>query len=176
MPESVHAMEILPSIATPSEAIKHAMARATLAMGGDDEHSAQTLRLLRSNLGQEAGEIYAYSPRTGILCVIHWPRAGNCVTGTNPSRPGVALLFSPGGPGYPGQSTDLPAAVAGVVADNVTEVKLTDRGVTTPLRIMSNAFFAEIRRPALDEAWPMALTVEYASGSAAEIQIPDPRY
>lgn len=173
--ESVRAMEDLPTVAIPSRLVAHAMGRAANAMGGDSARATETLKLLRSNLGSESGTIYAYSPRVGILCVLHWPRAGTCATGTNPARPGVALLSSPGGPGYPGAVADLPAAVAGVGADNVSSVALSTNGRARPLLIENNTFFSEIPWPASERPWDIAVIVKYANGSEAVTEIPDPR-
>lgn len=175
LPDSVSAMAELPTVADAPRPIAYAMERAAHAMGGDGLRATETLKLLRSDLGPEKGKIYAYSPRIGMLCVVHWPRAGTCATGDNPDRPDIALLFSPGGPGYPGQRRDLPAAVAAVVADNVSSVLLRTNGRARSLEISNNAIFGELAWPAADRPWDVALTVNYDDGSEAITELRDPR-
>ena len=82
---------------------------------------------------------------------------------------------SPGGPGYPNQPADTPAAVAGIAADNVKAIDFVNNGETIPLEITNNAFFSNIATPPSAEPWTMQFRITYADGSVSTVDLPDPR-
>lgn len=173
---SVRAMGTAPTVAVPAGTVAMAIERSAYAFDGDEARGRTTLKRLRTALGTDRGDIYAYTPRAGMLCLVHSVRGATCSSGTSPGRRGIALVFSPGGPGYPGQAPDLPAALVGIVADDVSSVVLVTNGKARPLTIENNAIYAEVARPADDQAWNMSVETRYADGTELVTQIPDPRH
>jgi hypothetical protein len=133
---------------------------------GDASLALRTLRLLRARLGATTSDLYAYTIRDGVVCVQLWRRQGVCATHpTSAATPnGLVWLFSPGGPGYLGQAPDVPAAVAGTVANDIQSVTVSSDGRTFSPQIINNAFFAEIA-PRGVEPTSLQLVVRYANGA-----------
>lgn len=146
---SVHPVAVAPA------GVMTAMQQAVQATGGDLGVATRTLRLLRSNLGATGSDLYVYSPGHNALCIIVWQINGACPTLPHTNHPGVLFTFSPGGPGYPNQPADIPAAVAGIAADNVKAIDFVSNGDTIPLEIMNNAFFGNIATPSSAQPWTM---------------------
>lgn len=153
----------LPVVAAPA-AMKEMIGVSATATGSSSAGAFSSLRLLRGNLGATRAALYAYAPADGPVCVMLWRRQGICPTAASSRTPGVAVILSPGGPGYVGQPDDVPPVIAGVAADNVKAVSITRGGVTTRLPIVNNAFFSTIDE-APGSAFSVELGITYVDGS-----------
>jgi hypothetical protein len=162
---SVSAMNTLPPVTNAADGIALSVKRAVWALGGDQTAARSSLRLLRSDLGATHSALYAYVPRDGTFCVNLWRRQGTCSTGeTEPQLPGVEAIFSPGGPGY-GQGSDVPAALAGVVNDDVASATLLAANEQIPLHVANNAFFYEFAGSADVSSMAVQLRIRYRDGT-----------
>ena len=172
---SVSAMSELPATGVPPEGVFELVERGALVTHGDSAQAKNSLRALRGPVGTDKGTLYVYSPREGVLCMIHWRRTGTCSASSQSVLPGVLLSFSPGGPGYAQQPDDLPPAIAAVVSDAVRSVEVITAAGGTTVGVVNNSVYFEPRMPRPDETWKLAVRVEYDDGTSAVEEIPDPR-
>lgn len=168
-------MSALPASEVPPEGVIELVERGALVTHGDSAQAKKSLRALQGPVGTDKGTLYAYSPREGVLCMIHWRRTGTCSASSQSALPGVLLSFSPGGPGYAQQPDDLPPAIAAVVSDAVESVEVITAAGGTTLGVVNNSVYFEPRMPRPDETWKLAVRVEYDDGTSSVEQIPDPR-
>lgn len=166
----ISATATIPAATSPPAALAADVATSISAMGGNAQAATHSLRLLRSALGATRSDLYAYSPQDGVWCLFLWERQSVCPTASESTTPGAVYLLSPGGPGYVGQSDDVPAAVAGIVADNIREVQLTDGSTSTELPIKNNAFYQDLNETSQGE-FTIGLSFTYADGSVSEASL-----
>jgi hypothetical protein len=159
----------------PPPALLAAMRRAATVTGGDPMVAARTLRLLRTGLGPDGGELYAYSPDGRAVCFIHWRRTGACPAIERLPLPGVLETFSPGGFTLPSQTVEHRPVIAGIASDNVARFFVVVNGLPIEGKIVNNGIYVEIPRPRPDEPWDIEVRAEYHDGSTAAVRYPDPR-
>ena len=150
--------------------------RMASVTGGDEAAADASLRLLRSGLGAERSDFYAFRPSAGrAVCYLVTGRGGVCPTAaTSPDR-GIEWAFGGGYPstvdGHPAE----PSSIDGVASDDVRSLTLTSNGVEIPLEIVNNAFYEEVVGPPSGTPWSLELRVAYANRTEKRIPVPDPR-
>jgi len=171
MPGSIDAMRELPPLASVDDRLTSTMLRRSVdKLGGDASAARSSLRLLRADLGTTHASIYAFVPADGAVCIVLSSRQGGCFESARAATPSVYPILSPGGPGYAGYSDDVPAAVAGVVGDDVASLALVDGDRMSAIGIKNNAFFQELDEPPM-AGFSVDLRVSYADGSTKTITL-----
>jgi hypothetical protein len=171
---AVAALTQLPSVANPPSRLVEDIETSTSLVGGDETLARQTLRLLGSNLGTTHTDLFAYSMGAtthsdgrDVLCLFVWDRGGDCQQGADSLFPDVLLVASPGGPGYRGLPNNTPPTIAGLLADDVTSVTLTENGEQTALPIKNNSFFVELGEDP-QASFTVTLHFTYQDGSSKD--------
>lgn len=163
----------LPVVTAPGGELAAVIQKTASATGGDPSVALSTLRLLRSDLGVTHAALYTYAPSDGAVCVVLWQRQGTCPTAGSSETPGVELILSPGGPGYVGQSDNVPPAIGGVASDLVQSVALVDNGIETALPIENNAFFTDLHEPP-NATFTVDVVIHYKDGSTINRTLTQP--
>ena len=156
------AME-LPVVAAPPAQLAADIGESASIVGGSSDQALSTLRRVRSGLGATHSDLYIYSAGDNGWCMFLWERQSQCPSAPSSPTPGALYYLSPGGPGYVGQSDDVPAAVAGIVADDIKTVMLDDQGSTVNLPIVNNAFYSDLADNP-NSAFSVSLEFTYADG------------
>jgi hypothetical protein len=162
-------MTALPPVVDPEAALAHTVERGAAATGGNVSAALRSLRLLLPNAGTSETDVYAYVPSQDAFCFILWRRQGACSNSPDGTR-GVRFLVSPGGPGYVGIGPNAPAAVGGVVSDEVKAVDIVQDERTTSVPIINNAFCQELE-PSTSSGSPASLTFTYSDGSQRNLRV-----
>lgn len=164
--QSITALHKLPSVTHVDPSLSFALDRAAQATAGAVAAGQESLRLLREDVGVLHSNIYAFTPSDGVLCVAILNRQGACFQPDTASpAPGVYALLSAGGEGYAGDLAEVPAAVAGVVTDDVASLTLVDGTQELPVAIRNNAFFVEVPE-APRATFTVELRATYTNGTA----------
>jgi len=171
---SVSALQQLPPAANLPARLLDDIELSTSHLGGDAALTLRTLRLLGSNLGTTHTDLYAYdmgpvaqSNGRNVLCLVVWERGSVCQSSADSLFPDVLLDTSPGGPGYRGLPDTTPPTIAGLVADDVTGVSLSENGQQKSLPISNNSFFAELDQSP-HTAFTVTLHFTYKDGSSKD--------
>jgi hypothetical protein len=169
--QNVSALQQLPPIPDPPSTLLDGIRSSTSRLGGNVAVALRSVRQVGSDVGQAETNLYAYdigplanSGGRDVLCLIVWNRGGACQTATDSLFPDVLLVVSSGGPGYQGLPDSASPTIAGLVADDVTDVSLIENERTTSLRILNNAFFTELS-DASDTRFTVTLRFTYSDGS-----------
>jgi hypothetical protein len=171
----VSSMSRVPHPASPPAGLALTIERVANRNGANAQQATASLRQLRAGVGSAGESLYGFSLDGASVCLMFWDRGVVCPTSPSSTTPGVIFDFSPGGPGYPGQSANLPAVVAGLVADNVAAVTVAVNGISQDVRILNNTFFAELGRIPDSGPWALGLTFTFQDGTTRHVEIPDPR-
>lgn len=155
-----------PVDSSPPAALANDITTSMNALGSDAQTAVQSLRLLRSGLGATGSDLYVFTPGGNAWCLFLWERQSTCPTAPQSTTSGALYLLSPGGPGYVGQPDNVPAAVVGIVADNIRSVALIERGTTLNLPIINNSFFDDLNEPN-DSPFTVQLRFTYADGTTS---------
>jgi hypothetical protein len=163
------AME-LPVVAAPPAQLAADIGASASIVGGSSDQALSTLRLVRSDLGATHSDLYIYSAGDNGWCIFLWERQSQCPSAPSSPTPGALYYLSPGGPGYVGQGDDVPAAVAGIVGDNIKAVTLKDEGSTVNLPIVNNAFYSDVADDP-NSAFSISLEFTYVDGSTKAVTL-----
>lgn len=163
------AME-LPIVAAPPAQLATDIGASAAMVGGSSDQALSTLRRVRSNLGATHSDLYIYSAGGNGWCMFLWERQSQCPSAPSSPTPGALYYLSPGGPGYVGQGDDVPAAIAGIAADNIKAVTLNDQGSTVNLPIVNNAFYSDLTDNP-NAAFSVSLEFTYADGSTKAVTL-----
>lgn len=135
----VSALDRLPPEANVPEEVLEILRAFDPSVIGPLDRAAAKVRKLRASPDGSTADIYAVRSKTGSVCVMVRYYAGMCPAALEAGQPG--LLFTLGG----GDGTsDLPPVLAGVAADNVSNVDLTVNGSSVPVSLENNTVFAEL--------------------------------
>ena len=99
------------------------------------------VRKLRANLGEDHASVYAFRSRTGSPCFILTGYGGACAQDPRDGTPGLHWMIG-------GGHDDAPSVLAGVAGDDVSAVRLTVDGRSSPVSLVDNVVFAEFPRSA----------------------------
>jgi hypothetical protein len=132
----VSSFKQLPPAATLPTEVQRFVQSATAATGTDLAAAKTRVVLLRRDLGSAGRAVYGFLNSGGSPCFTLTGTFSSCARQPQDGTPG--LHWSIGG-GY----KDVPNALVGVAADDVTEVKLTIDGRTVPVSLANNIAFAE---------------------------------
>ena len=149
---------------TPPADLADFIRRSVSDAGGDAQKAVQSIRLVRSNLGAIHSELFIYSLGDSGWCLFLWRRQADCPNAQSTATPGAVYYLSPGGPGYVGHDDNVPAAVAGIVDDNITSVTLNDKGAATSLPIINNAFYSDLADDP-NASFDVELRYDYSDGT-----------
>jgi hypothetical protein len=170
----VSSMDALPPVANPPGALVRVVQHVANNVGGNPQAAVSSLRRLHDHVARNE-TLYGFSANGSSVCLVFWNRGVVCPTSAGSSTPGVIFDFSPGGPGYPGQAADLPAAIGGLASDDVVSVSVKYNGVETSVPISNNSFFVNLGGIPAGGPWSLVLSIGYADGTFKEVDIPDPR-
>lgn len=122
-------------------------------------------RLLLADVGWWHGAIYAAPTERGNVCYLVTGGPETCPTGFTQASPVDTMIFDRDevGRGHP-------AAVAGLVPDDVSSVTVVVGGVGHPARMGDNAYFYELADPAASS--PESLLVRYRDGTSLTVPLP----
>lgn len=166
----------LPTVSSPPGDLGRVVAAAARGARGDESVARSTLRLVRDRLGVGHERLYAFEIGVDRRCVVLWRRGVACEPPDAVGlTPGLVLDFSPGGPGYVGQSDDLPAAIAGIVTENVARVEAVLNGQSQAATIFNGGFFLSLGGIPRTGPWSLQVLVTYDDGSQRSVTFPDPR-
>jgi hypothetical protein len=169
----------LPPVPWPSSVPKGGLTDEAASTGLTPRQAEQRMRLAQSglSLGQEAvGDIdlYAFPGNSGSACLfVTAPLSGGiCLPASsvsNPAQDGVAWAAWGGdGPKTPTG----PLAVFGLVADNVSGVKVDISGTTHSIPILNNSFYADYDQITSKDS--VKLIVRFDDGSTRNFTAPNP--
>ena len=126
-------------------------------------------RLLLADVGSRHGAIYVVPTTTGNVCFLVTLGPQGCSTGFTQASPVDVTIFDGDGFGY-----GKPAAVTGLVPDDVTGVTVFVDGSGHAARIASNAYFYELPDDAVRS--PESLLISYRDGKTLTMPLPALRY
>ncbi|HYZ78914.1 MAG TPA: hypothetical protein VE596_16240 [Gaiellaceae bacterium] len=130
---------------------------------GSAPADANSVRLLRRNLGKGHGDVYGLESRAGTPCFILTGYGGVCVAGGSAAaRSGLAFVVGGGDDGLPG-------VFVGLAADDLRRVELLIDGSNVPVSLEGNVAFAELPAGARSGA----VTTRRAGGQISSVQLPD---
>lgn len=169
----VAALRTLPAPASVGVAIRNAVQAAASQAGGNPSTAIMSLRELLPDVGAGHSQLYAFRGPNGGVCFLLWKRMGTCPQGAQTFDKG--LIWGVAG-GYPAAAGNVPSAVLGVVADDVTSVTLSANGQSTSLPIVHNAFFAPLPDVPPSAPWNVQLVVAHLDGTSNSVVLPNPRH
>jgi hypothetical protein len=109
--------------------------------GTDPAKAREGLRKLRANLGKDHANLYVFRSRTGSPCFILTGYGGACAQDPRDGTPGLHWMIG-------GGHDDAPSVLVGIAGDDVSRVRLTVDGRSSPVSLADNVVFAEFPRSA----------------------------
>ena len=150
----VSALQDLPAQSTLPTDVAQFIARAAVPTESKVENLEARVRLVRTNLGTQKSDVYAFSDDHGRPCIYVTKLLGSCATVANTNTPG--FYWSIGG-GYPNS----PSSLIGIATDDIAKVVLTIDGDKVDVPLVNNLAFVEYPSGARHAS----VTVTYGDGS-----------
>jgi hypothetical protein len=122
---------------------------------------ANSVRLLRRDLGKGHGDVYGLESSGGTPCFILTGYGGTCATGGSAMSDGLAWIVG-------GAHDGLPNVLVGLATDDLLSVKLSIDGSDVPVSVAGSVAFAEL--PA--DAQGGVLTTRRPGGRVSIEQLP----
>jgi hypothetical protein len=122
-------------------------------------------RLLLADVGSWHGAIYAAPTERGNVCYLVTGGPETCPSGFTQAFPVDVMVFDRDEVGRGN-----PAAVAGLVPDDVAAVTVVVEGAGHPARLDGNAYFYELDDPLAVS--PQSLLIRYRDGTSLTMRLP----
>ncbi|MGD0715720.1 MAG: hypothetical protein ABSB24_16265 [Gaiellaceae bacterium] len=166
------AFDRLPAATWPPSMDRVGLEHSAAYLGLTPAQAEKRLRVLQTGLTlgpghtQGQGALYAFLGDNGTACVFLTGQGGTCLNEHySPRFPGVLPMVLPG---YPGETP----ALAAIVADNVSTVRLLVNGTARPLSIVNNSVYTSLKDIASDDT--IALEADYADGASHVFPLASP--